>query len=90
MKNATYKGWYLYFKNRQWYVSRGDRDIGPFLLRDRAKEWVDEHARASNPRKTHTAKFDRCVKSIRRRLKGISNPHAVCMAALGKKALRKR
>jgi len=41
-------------------------------------------------RKTHTAKFDRCVRSIQHRLKGVRDPYAVCMAALGKKALRKK
>lgn len=50
-----------------------------------------EEIRDSNPgRATHTAKFDRCVKSVKRRLKGVSNPYAVCMAAMGKKALRKK
>lgn len=47
--------------------------------------------RRKNPgNKTHSAQFDRCVKSVQKRLRGMSNPYAVCMQALGKKALRKR
>lgn len=47
--------------------------------------------RIKNPGpKHHTTKFDRCVRSVKKRLAGVRDPYAVCMAALGKKALRKR
>lgn len=68
---------------------REPQTIGKFANLSDAKAVAD---RQHNPgrRATHTAKFDQCVKSVKKRLKGVANPYAVCMAALGKKALRKR
>jgi hypothetical protein len=36
-------------------------------------------------KKIHTAKWDRCVKKVRKKSKGKYNPYAVCTAVLGEK-----
>lgn len=46
-------------------------------------------ARQSNPMKTHTASWDRCVKSVKRQ-GAAANPYAVCTAALKEMAFRKK
>lgn len=65
---------------------------GGYLDSDAIRRAIDYRPiRKKNPGPTrHTVKFDRCVQSVKKRLKGVSNPYAVCMAALGKKALRKK
>jgi len=46
----------------------------------------------TNPRAVHSAKFDRCVRKVKRRRGGkrARNAFAVCTSALGKKAFRKK
>jgi hypothetical protein len=41
------------------------------------------------PYKVHTAKWDKCVKKVKRKHTAV-NPYAVCTASLKEKSFRKR
>ena len=53
-------------------------------------EWEAAHPRSHNPgrKKVHTAKWDRCVKDVRKKGTAV-DPYAVCTAAMGELAIRK-
>ena len=64
--------------------SRGTELIATRSSSPSERRYLSGRARGTNPRRIHTAKWDRCVRQVKAR-GGVSSPAAVCTASLGER-----